>query len=505
MNITSLNFVVFFFITLVIYYLTPHRIKWFTLLVFSLAFFVIVSSIKMIPYLFFGIIVSYFGARIISEKCKTSKQKKTTLILTLCLIGAELFLLKYINIFPNTVNLFGRLFNISLGAKNFSLVAPLGISYYTLSLIGYIVDVYWEVAPAQKNFLKHSLFTCYYPFMISGPIVRKNEMTDELFATHKYKWHNLLFGSERMLWGYFKKMVIADRLAIIVATVFSDYQAYSGIFIVFAVFCYAFQIYADFSGCMDIVIGASEVYGIKLPENFNYPFLSKNLSEFWRRWHITLGTWSKNYILYPLLKSNLFQKLALLIKNKFGKQASKSIPTFLGLFILWLIIGFWHGASYLYIFAAGVLPSIYLISSEIFQPVFKKIKEMFKIRTECFSYTLFQMFRTLSLMCLIWLVVCSNGVIESISVIKHIGSNLLSFSTISLGVSKYDLLLLLFAIQLLLAVDVLHSKGYKIREIFEKQNVIFRYVILLVAIFSIIIFGIYGPGYNSVDFIYGGF
>jgi len=288
-----------------------------------------------------------------------------------------------------------------------------------------------------------------------------------------------------------------------VKTIFGNYQSYSGYFIIIGVVLYAIQIYADFSGCMDIIIGASKMYGVILPENFNSPFFAKNLSEFWRRWHISLGQWAKDYIMYPLLKSPFFQKIGVFFKNKLGKKLGKKIPVILAILILWLLIGLWHGASYRYIFAAGILPWLYLTFSLLFEDLPQKINDKWHLKTENFSFHLFQSLRTLGFMCLIWLFVCVPKLSESLLVIKAIfvipaaglGQTLPAFPVKALAISM----------GLFIIVDYLNYKGINALEQFIKQGLWFRWFLLLAVLAMILIYGVYGPGYNASDFIYGGF
>ncbi|KAA3387769.1 MBOAT family protein, partial [Akkermansia muciniphila] len=301
-SITSFSFFVFLALAVLVYYCIPSKIRWCWLLISSAIFFVLSSGWEMIPYLLYGIVVTYTGAWLIQYKCKTDRQRKIVLIITLILTLIELVVLKYLNFFIATGNVFGKLFHLNIGLTSLSMIAPIGISYYTLSIIGYVIDVYRQTIAAQKNPFKFALFTCYFPQLVSGPITRYGEMEPQFFGKRTFDPKRIQFGLERMLWGLFKKLVISDRLAIIVSTVYADFYNYNGFYILFAVFIFAFRLYADFSGCMDIVLGASEIFGITLPENFDTPFFSETISEFWRRWHITLGLWSKDYILYPLLK-----------------------------------------------------------------------------------------------------------------------------------------------------------------------------------------------------------
>lgn len=503
MGITTLKFFVFLVASVIIYYLFPKKHRWIVLLVASLVFFLSACSWQLLISLLFGVIATYIGTRLIDENLKTDKSKKIALLITLLCIVGQLVILKYINIIPNTINGIAYLFNINLYFANFNVLAPLGISYYALSLIGYTLDVYRGTSKPQKNILKHILFTCYYPVMICGPIVRYEQMKKELFEPRKFCFENVLFGTERIVYGLLKKMVIADQLGIVVNSIFGQYNIYSGIYLVIGVILYAIQIYTDFSGCMDIVIGASKMYGVILPENFNSPFFSRNLSEFWRRWHITLGLWAKDYIMYPLLISKPFQNLAEKCKKKFGKKIGKKIPTIIAIFILWLIIGIWHGASYKYIFAAGILPWLYLTISELCEPLFKKLKTVLHINTERFSYRLFESIRTIALMCLIWLFVLAPGLLSGFNVV----SDVFKFTNLDLRLTLPEIpyMIILIAGLIVFVVDYLQYKDKDVLELFNKQGIIFRYIIVFFMLYLILTYGAYGPGYNPADFIYGGF
>lgn len=503
MQIVSFYFFVFLFVTLIFYYILPKSKRWIILLISSIVFFLFASSWKLIFYLLFGIAATYFGTRYIKENAKNEKSKKTFLIITLLSIFVELFILKYINIFPLIGNGFSLLFSLDLSFKTVSLLAPLGISYYTLSLIGYVLDVYRGTCEPQKNILKHALFSCYYPLMISGPVVRYNEVKTELFEGNKFTWDNIYLGFYRIVYGLMKKLVIANQVALIVKTIFSSYSLYSGYYIILGVFLYAIQIYADFSGCMDIVIGASKMYGVVLPENFDSPLFSRSLGEFWRRWHMSLGRWAKDYIMYPLLKSSLFQKITIICKTKLGKKAGKKIPVILAIFILWFFIGIWHGASYRYIFAAGILPWLYLTFSQIFENLFLKLNERFKIKTNIFSFKLFQVLRTLALMCFIWLFVCAPDFSDSLNVIKHIF--ILPAEALMLDLTSTTKIIFVFLVFAVLMVDWLNYKGVNVFEKFKTQNLWFRWILLIIIFSIIFLHGVYGPGYDAASFIYGGF
>jgi D-alanyl-lipoteichoic acid acyltransferase DltB (MBOAT superfamily) len=510
MTLTSFAFLVFVALSLFLYYSTPLRFRWVTLLTVSLAFFALSSELRSIPFLILGIVIAYIGAWLIGTKCKTASQKKIILAVTLILIITELCLLKYSNFFTNTAGLFGRLFHISVAGKSYSYLAPLGISYYTLSIIGYVLGVYWQTHDHQKNPFKFALFTCYFPRMTSGPITNYKQMESELFIGKRCCYEGVRAGFWRMLWGYFKKMVIADRLAILVNTVYADTSSYPGFYVVVAVFAFVFQLYCDFSGCMDIVLGASEMFGIHLPENFDVPFSSQSISEFWRRWHITLGVWAKDNLLYPILKSRFIQKIGVKSKKAFGKKLGKKIPTYLGLVVIWLFIGIWHGGSYKFLFLSGILPGFYLIAGDFLHPVFEKLNTALHINTQCFSFRLFRRFRTILLMCTSWIFIPAASLKAGFQAWRDMLSTvnpwlLTDDSLFLLGLDYKDFFILFIALIAVVSVEILHYKRIKIRETLKNQNIAFQWVVTMAAIFIVLIYGIYGSGYNPADFIYGGF
>lgn len=499
MSIVTLQFIIFLFISVLIYYIFPKKIRYLILLISSMIFFILASGFKLAIYLFVGVIATYILTNLMAKE-ENKMKKNIFLTINLLVVIGILSTLKYINIFPVSINTFGRLFNINLNFTTFNFLAPIGISYYSLSLISYILDTYWQVIKPTKNIFKLLLFSSYYPTLVSGPVIRYKEVEQELFNTNSLDWNNIYTGFYRLIYGLMKKLVIADFLATYVSIIFNDYKLYSGYYIIFGVIFYAIQIYMDFSGCMDIVLGASKMYGVNLPENFNSPFFSRSLSEFWRKWHITLGTFGKDYIMYPLLKTNLLQKFGIQTRKIFAKKIGKKIPTIVAIFVLWLIIGIWHGVSFKYIFAAGILPWIYLTVSELFSFIPEKIIKIFNIKTDCFSYKLFQIIRTFLLMCFIWLFVCSPTLGEMKSVIRYI----FVFADLNLmdNFPRFDAIYMLLFVFL---VDYLNYKGIDAFQKLEQQNIIFKYLVVFFFITVILLYGCYGPHYNAANFIYGGF
>lgn len=506
MALTSFGFLVFFAATLALYYLVPRRFRWWVLLAASQGFFALAGGWQMLVLLWFGVAVTYAGARLV-ERADTDGKKRLIAGVTVALALLELVLLKYV---PNVFSGAAGLFSLQIGGRALSLIVPLGISYYTLSIVGYVIDVYRGVCPAERNVLRHALFTAYYPQVISGPVTRYGAMAPQLFGGAPFSYRNVTFGMERMLFGYFKKMVIADNLALVVDHVFMNADAFGGVFYLFAVVLYAVQIYCDFSGCMDIVLGASEAYGVVLPENFDAPFFSRTIPEFWRRWHITLGLWFKDYLLYPLLKSAPMQAVGAWSKRVFGKKRGKNVPTYLGLLLVWFCLGLWHGGTLKFLVASGLIPACYLILSSLFSPAIERATKRLGIRTYCLSFRLFQYLRTFLLVCVIFLFVRADRCQTALFMLR----GMFAASPVALGegVSRMfsvfggkTLAVLAYAVAVLAAVEIWHVKGVHVRERLARQNLPARWAVLLVLLFSVLLFGAYGAAFNAADFIYGGF
>lgn len=505
MILTSSIYLTFLIILLFLYYTFPKKIQWLCLFVFSFLFIVTsTSDVKVYAYIIYGILVTYLGAKFI-KMAKTDKSKKIIEVITIILILLQLIYLKYLNFFGNTatniLNMFGK--NNSLVI--ISIVAPIGVSFYTLISLGYVIDVARGVVEPQKNILKYSLYILYFPQITSGPITRYSEMENSLFKEHQFKLNNILFGFQRILWGIFKKLVISERVAIITNTIFNNYTDYNGVYILIGVIAFAIQLYTDFSGCMDIVIGTSETLDIKLPENFNTPFFSKSISEYWRRWHITLGTWFKDYFFYPILKSNLFQNMQDKLKKKLGKKWGKRIPTYLGMLILWFTVGAWHGGACTYIIGSGLLHWFYIVSGEILNPAFNKLGNFLKVNKERLAYKIWQMIRTSTLVCIGFVFFRSESVFQAIYMLRSIFVNnfykLFMGEIQSLGLNNNDITICLLGTFTLFIVSLLKQK-YEIREEISKQHIIIRYSIWICLILCILILGYYGKGYDASSFIY---
>ncbi len=511
MSITSLPFLLFFAATLGLYYIIPLRFRWFALFVFSLVFFHFSAADYTIFYAVGAVLAAALCAGRIAKARESGKSgiARRWLVLGLAVDLGILAALKYNGFFVSNLNSAFKLAGSSFRLSKPDLLAPLGISFYTMSVAGYLLDVYWGICPAQPNLLKMALFAGYWPQLTSGPITRYGEVGEKLYKGHRFDSRQVAFGMQRMLWGIFKKLVISARLGVIVDTIYGDGITYGGFYIWVAAVSFVFQLYTDFSGCMDIILGASECYGILLPENFRTPFFSRSVQEFFQRWHITLGAWLKDYLLYPLLRSRAWKGMADWIRVHWGKKAAKLLPSLAGMLCVWLFMGLWHGGTWGFILGWGLWYWLCIASAQVLKPVFRKITVRLKINTGCFSWHLFQSLRVFVLVAIGNMFFRLEGLMRTLRTIRAalFPKNPEIFfdgSLFKLGLNGPNFILMVICLLLLLVVSVLQEKG-SVREQIAKQNLPFRWMVWYGLIFGILIFGMYGPGYDAVDFIYRGF
>ncbi len=488
MSYASIEFLLFVLVLVLIYYVFPKKYRYIVLLVGSLIFYYLFSG-KYIIFILLSSVITYFSGKLIE---KYNDKKKLILILSILLNLSFLLVLKYNNFFGDIFRTFG----INIPYKKF--ILPIGISYYTLETISYLTDIYRKRIKAETNYLKVLLFLVYFPQIVEGPIANYSRLSKTLFNTEKFNYDNFVSSFVLIGWGFVKKLIIADRAGIFVNKVFEN--NYGGALLIVGIILYTLQIYADFSGCIDIVSGVSELFGVKLDENFRRPFFSKSIQEFWRRWHITLGTWLKEYVFYPVSLSKINMKLNLKLRKMKSKYISKFIITAFPLFFVWFFNGMWHGASFKYV-VYGLYYYVLMMIGILLEPVFKKIISIFKINTEVWSYKFFQAIRTI-------LIVCFGMFLFRVDSFKQMGLMLHSKSSaalFSLGLKKVDFALLIVGVLVMLVVGVMQEFNINIRKELEKQNLLFKWLIYYIIIFSVIIFGIYGKGYDASSFIYGGF
>ena len=514
MAFTSTIFFIFLSTVFLVYFLVPKRMQWIVLLLASYIFYW-ASSVKLSIFLILSTLSTYIGALQIEKtyenndrKIAKKNAKKWVALLVVANFGILAFL-KYFNFFINNVEDLFNLLGINLTTPTFNLVLPLGISFYTFQSIGYIIDVYRKKVKPEKNIFKYSLFVSYFPQIVQGPISRYDQLADQLYEGHKFDYTRFKYGIQLMLWGYFKKMVIADRAGLLVDTVFNNYMEYSGLYYAIATVFYCIQIYGDFSGGIDIIRGISQCLGIDLVENFRRPYFAKSVSEFWKRWHITLGTWMQDYVFYPIALSRPFGKMGKKARKLFGNFIGKQLPASIASLIVFTIVGVWHGSSWKFV-AFGLYHGFFILSSSLLGPVYSKIIDKLGIDTSTFTWGAFQILRTF------FITAVGRFFSRAASFKTSMHMIISSFrdfnpwvlwdgSLLELGIDFPNMLLLAIGLLVLFTVDLFQEKGYVLRDSIARQHIVFRWAIYYAAIFAILIFGIYGQGFDKADFIYQGF
>ena len=524
MSYQSLTFIMFCAAALFLYYIVGRKRQLWALALANLAFYAI-AGIKYLPFILITIVTTYLSGRMIGsiyekadEKlalCNTPAEKKEVrnnakkkakrfLLSALIVSVGLLAVCKYTLFTVANINKFCSLLGISQ-IGTFNMILPIGISFYTFMAISYVLDIYWKRYKAEKNFLLYAVYLSYFPHVVQGPIDRFNEFKEQISGGIKLSYKNITYGAQLAIWGFFKKLVIADRLGLFVNEAIGNFEKYDGIILIAAIAVYSIQIYADFSGCIDIVSGVSEMFGIKLRKNFNHPYFSRTMGEFWRRWHISLQEWFKDYIYYPVSASEFTKKIKKKFKSKGRRRSEELFASCFPVLVVWMITGIWHGAAWKFV-AWGLFHAALLIGSQVFEPVFKWLTKTLHIDTENFSWYLWQMLRTFTLCCIGRIFFRADGLRNALSLIKKMvldtnPTSLLGYDFATFGFVTKDIVLMVLSVFVLLVVDMLQEK-IQIRETLAKQNIIFRWIIIFAGLFAVILFGIYGPGYDAASFIY---
>ena len=539
MNYSSLSFILFIALTLVAYFALPlKKNQWIVLLVASYVFYLF-AGYQYAAYLLFTTISTYVIARWLDHvsqaakdtlkrnkkewdretknnfKKKSKKKKRLIMALALILNFGLLAFLKYYNFLAGSLNDVFGVFGMGFSIPTLNLLLPLGISFYTFQSMGYVVDVYREKFPAERNIAKFALFVSFFPQIIQGPISFYHQLAPQLYKPRQFNFTKFKYGCELILWGFFKKLVIADRAVIAINTVVSDYHSYTGIPLLFTVFLFAFQLYADFSGGIDISRGVAQMLGIELVENFRRPYFSRSISEYWRRWHITLGAWMREYLFYPLAMSGAFLSASKKMKaTRFGATGAgahiaKVLPTSVASLIVFLVVGIWHGASWKYV-AFGIWNGGIIMISILMKPLFESALRRLHIRSKSLGWVAFQIIRT-------FLIVCVGYVFDIAPSFRLAVSTFVNIWKIkepmhflgqifALGINEFDLIVLIFGLLVLFAVSLIQEKsGKSLRVMIDRKPFIVECVCIIVGVLLIASFGVYGPEYNPADFVYAQF
>ncbi|MDO4276150.1 MAG: MBOAT family O-acyltransferase [Eubacteriales bacterium] len=482
MTVNTVPFFVCFAISVLIYYAVPKRFRWMVLLGVSLLFYHLMGVDNFIYVIITTVTLVVSTGRMqriddrLSRELKETdgltreekKQRKARaktlkrrwLVLGVLFVNLGILLvLKYGDFFIFNFNRIFQLLGLNT-VNQLGFMAPLGMSYYTLQSIGYALEVYKGKVKAERNPFKVLLFVTYYPQMTQGPIGRYPDLAPQLFRGHEFSYHNLSYGCQRILWGLFKKVIIADRMKPLVTTIFDGYADASGFTLFMGCVYMALQIYADFSGYTDIVLGMSQIYGIRMSENFERPYFANSLSEFWRRWHMSLSSWFRDYVFYPVSISHAASKLGKWGKKVFGSYMGKMFPVLLALATVWFCTGFWHDASWRYIFW-GLGNGGIIALSFILQPQFDKMKNAVHIRDDAWWWRGFTILRTFFIVAILKVFPGAASTQQSLGIIRQMLFHFqpaFSMDTLFPGMETYELLYIAFGLLVLFCVSLLQIK-----------------------------------------------
>jgi len=541
MLFTSYEFIGFVILLVALYYVMPKKGKWPLLLLGSYVFYYF-AGWKFLFYILAVTVITYVAGLLISKnktqsdraiadmkaaektgevlngqagkearkRYKEAQKKRRRRIMAIGITLALLILavVKYTNFTIYNINGVLRAFHAPKRINFLTIALPMGISFYTFQAVGYVIDVYRDRHEAQKNFFRYALFVSFFPQLVQGPISRYGDLSKELFTPHSFSGRVVERGFQRVLWGYFKKLVIADRILPAVNTMIDTPENYKGMFVFLVMMFYALELYADFTGGIDITIGIAEMLGIPVKENFERPFFSKNIAEYWRRWHITMGTWFTDYIFYPISVCGPMLRLGKWCRKHLPEKMGKRVPVYLASFVVWFTTGIWHGASWNFI-VWGLGNFVVIMISQELEPLYAKFHK--KVNTDGSTvYKSFQIGRTILLMSALRLFDCYRDVPLTFKMFGTMfttwnWNQLFGEALLQLGISRADYVILALGTVLMFTVSMFARSGSVRDKLRKKLPMPARWVLFTVLLLVIVVFGAYGLGYDASQFIYNQF
>lgn len=519
MRFASVTFLVFLLAAVALYYLVPKRAQWVLLLIASYVFY-LAGGVKTVIYLLITTVSVYLAALVLTrlnEKKKqlskqdkaalarNRRQKKWVLTLALLLNFGMLFALKYLDFTTSALSSVLARLGVSFQPPVFDLLMPLGVSFFIFQSAGYAIDVYRGKYPAQKNLFRFALFTSFFPQMVQGPISRYGELSVQLYQARDFDAEHIRSGVLLMLWGYFKKMILADRASVVVSTFFGAMNNYGGAVTAFSILMYCINLYCDFSGGIDITRGAAKLFGIDLAENFKRPIFATSLADYWRRWHITLGTWMRDYVFYSLSLSKPFAALGRWSRKHVKGKAGKMIPTTLATVIVYLIIGIWHGANFRYIFY-GLWNGAIITSATLLEGTFGKWKRALHIPDESKAWNVFRMLRTAVIVFIGRYMTRAPRLMTAFRLMARTVlpgrmnvPQLFDGTLLTMGLGVYDYVILAVGMAVLFCVELTEEKKGSVREILAKKSGVLQCAVLALLLLSVLFLHV---NQLDVDFIY---
>ena len=440
MNITSFSFLFFSGVLAVAYFLIPKSYQWVLLLVFSLYFYTR-AGYPALVFLMLAAVLAFCtaiwmekeNARSKEETAslkdreqkaaarENSKKKKRHVFILMCVVLFGIWgVAKYSSMLLKTVGLLIPAADLSrAGTFVDHLIVPLGISFYTFNCAGYVIDISRRKYPAEKNFLRFLLYVSFFPHIIQGPFSRFDRLGKTLFVPHFFDWDRMASGMLRMLYGYAQKLLVADKLAPTVTAVMAHPDKTPGIYLIAAVLGYGIQLYADFSGYMNIMCGLCQIFGIELEENFRQPYFAVSIQNYWQRWHMTLGHWYSDYIFYPASMGKTAQKIGRKARARFGPRMGKLLPSYFAMIFVWTLTGLWHGANWTFV-VWGWLNFVFIVFSMQAAPAYDFLKQKLHINDKKLYWRIFQVLRTILLVSLLRIFYCSPTVGAALHYIRLI-------------------------------------------------------------------------------------
>lgn len=498
MLFNSIDFLIFFPIVLLIYFIIPDKIKYLWLLAASYYFYMCWNA-KYALLILLSTVITYSSGLLMEkvkskdyEAAKKIRLKKWIVALSFASNLGILFYFKYINFALDMLNGVLNRAHIEMNMPRFDIILPVGISFYTFQALSYTMDVYRDEIYAEKNFFRYALFVSFFPQLVAGPIERSKNLLKQLSVPQKFNYEKAREGLLLMLWGYFLKIVIADRIAVLVDTIYGDFESYPGYYLVVATVFFAIQIYCDFAGYSVIAMGTAKVLGINLMDNFKAPFLSTTTAELWRRWHISLTSWFVDYLYIPL-----------------GGSRKGKLRKYINILVVFLVSGLWHGAGLSYV-AWGGLNGIYQIIGEVLKPIRDKIVDLLDIDRKSIGHTVTHVIGTFTLFCVSLVFFRANRLSEAVSIFKSMIAVrnpwiLFDGSLYNCGLDIKNYWLSIYCILVLLFADICKCKRITIREVIAKQDYWFRILVIAGSVLFILFFGKWGPTFDKAAFIYFAF
>ncbi len=473
MLFNSLRFILFFLIVVFMYYVLPKKMQKLWLLLCSYFFYCLWNPAYVILLLISTAVTYCAGALI--EKINKPSEKKLVVAFAAIINFGMLGYFKYCQFFVDTVRMLFSRIGIDTSMPEFSIILPVGISFYIFQSFTYIIDIYRGDVESEKSIISYALFVSFFPNILSGPIEKSKHFLPQLKEDKTFDYNRMKSGALLMLWGYFLKVVVCDRMSLLVDTVFDNYKNYGGIVVIVAALFFSFQIYFDFAGYSALASGAAEILGFNLIRNFNQPYFADSVADFWRRWHISLSTWFKEYLYFPLGGSR---------KGKLKKSVN--------VLIVFLVSGLWHGASWHFV-VWGIINGALQVLGGFIKP-FKRCRVA-------------RIILTFILMTIAWVFFRASGIMPAILMIKSMvtGFDINAFTSgalLELALDIKDYIVVILSLIIVAAVDIANEKGYFVRKELMKKNICIQWLIYLIAIFAVLIFGVYGPEFITANFLY---